>query len=151
MYLDEVIDEVVRAGRVVASTKNVRIELDTMPATAWAGDEDLIRRLVGNLLDNAIRHSPRGSAVTLRLEPTAAGFTIAVSDAGSGIPPEMQPHIFERFYRVDRSRSRSRKDGGAGLGLALARWIAHVHGGEVSLTKSSDAGSTFTIFLPRLS
>jgi heavy metal sensor kinase len=151
MYLDEVIDEVVRAGRVVASTKNVQIELDTMPATAWAGDEDLIRRLVGNLLDNAIRFSPRGGAVTLRLEPTAAGFTIAVSDAGSGIPPEMQPHIFERFYRVDRSRTRGSRDAGAGLGLALARWIAHVHGGEVSLTTSSDAGSTFTVFLPRLS
>jgi two-component system OmpR family sensor kinase len=154
MYLDEVIDEVVRAARVVASTKDVRIVLDNLDnsaSTAWTGDEDLLRRLVGNLLDNAIRHSPRGAAVTIALEHTAAGFKITVSDRGPGIPPDMQPHIFERFYRVDRSRSRGRKDGGAGLGLALARWIAHVHGGEVSLTQSSDAGSTFKVFLPRLS
>jgi two-component system, OmpR family, sensor kinase len=150
MYLDEVIEEVVRAGRVVASTKDVRIELDHIPSAAWTGDEDLIRRLVGNLLDNAIRHSPRGAAVSIRLEHAATGFTIAVSDTGPGIAPEMQPHIFERFFRVDRSRARGRKDGGAGLGLALARWIARAHGGEVSLTQSSDAGSTFTVHLPRL-
>jgi two-component system OmpR family sensor kinase len=150
MYLDEVIDEVVRAGRVVASTKDVRIELENIPSAPWTGDEDLVRRLLGNLLDNAIRHSPRGAAVTISVAQTAAGFTIAVNDHGPGIPPEMQAHIFERFVRVDRSRSRSRTDGGAGLGLALARWIAHVHGGEVSLTHSSDAGSTFTVFLPRL-
>jgi two-component system OmpR family sensor kinase len=154
MYLDEVIDEVVRAARVVASTKDVRIaleNLDNSASTAWTGDEDLLRRLVGNLLDNAIRHSPRGATVTIALKHTAAGFMITVSDEGPGIPPDMQPHIFERFYRVDRSRSRGRKDGGAGLGLALARWIAHVHGGEVSLTSSSANGSTFTVSLPRLS
>ncbi len=150
MYLDEVIDEVVRAARVVASTKEVRVELDNIASAAWTGDEDLIRRLVGNLLDNAIRHSPRGSAVSLTLEQTTAAFTIVVSDAGPGIPPEMQPHIFERFF-ADRSRARGRKDGGAGLGLAMVRWIAHVHGGEVSLTQSSEAGSTFTVWLPRLS
>jgi two-component system OmpR family sensor kinase len=151
MYLDEVIDEVVRAARVVASTKDVGVELDNIASAAWTGDEDLIRRLVGNLLDNAIRHSPRGGAVSLTLEQTTAAFTIVVSDAGPGIPPEMQPHIFERFFRADRSRARGRKDGGAGLGLAMVRWIAHVHGGEVSLTQSSEAGSTFTVWLPRLS
>ena len=151
MYLDEVIDEVVRAGRVVASMKDIRIELDNIPSAAWTGDEDLIRRLVGNLVDNAIRHSPRGGTVRLSLEDAPAQFTIVVKDEGPGIAPEMQPHIFERFFRVDRSRSRGRKDGGAGLGLALARWIAHVHGGEVSLTESSEAGSTFTVSLPRLS
>ena len=151
MYLDELVDEVVRAARVVASTKDVRIELDNIASAAWTGDEDLIRRLVGNLLDNAIRHSPNGAAVRLRLQQTIAAFTIVVSDAGPGIRPEMQPHIFERFFRADRSRARGRKDGGAGLGLAMVRWIAHVHGGEVSLTQSSEAGSTFTVCLPRLS
>jgi signal transduction histidine kinase len=74
-----------------------------------------------------------------------------VTDTGPGIPPEMQPHIFERFFRADGSRARGRKDGGAGLGLAMVRWIAHVHAGEVSLTQSSEAGSTFTVSLPRLS
>jgi len=129
-----------------------RILLYVVPiALAVAGDEDLIRRLVGNLLDNAIRHTPRGTAVAIDLEATSSGFTITVSDAGPGIPPEMQPHIFERFYRVDLSRSRGSLDGGAGLGLALVRWIAHVHGGDVTLTQSSIAGSTFTVFLPRLS
>jgi two-component system OmpR family sensor kinase len=150
MYLDEVIDEVVRAARVLATTKDVRVELQSLASAAWTGDEELVRRLVGNLLDNAIRHTPGGSTVAVKLRQTAGGFIIEVSDAGSGIAPEMQAHIFERFFRVDRSRSR-RVDGGAGLGLALARWIARVHGGDVTLAQSSAAGSTFNVFLPRLS
>jgi two-component system OmpR family sensor kinase len=151
IYLDEVIDEAVRAARVLASAKDVRVELRSVGCAAWTGDEELIRRLVGNLLGNAIRHTPRGTAVTIDLETTDAGFAIAVSDAGNGIPPDAQPHIFERFYRADRSRARGPVDSGAGLGLALVRWIAHVHGGEVALTQSSAAGSTFTVLLPRVS
>ena len=146
MYLDEVVDEVVRAARVLASAKEVSIVPVTIPSAAFHGDEDLIRRLIVNLLDNAIRHAPRATTVGAELEQTREGYAISISDQGPGIPADMQPHIFERFYRGDARRGQS--DGGAGLGLALARWIANLHGGDVTLARSSDAGTTFTVSLP---
>ena len=149
MYLDEVVDDVVRASQVIASTRGVRIESRAVRSAAWTGDEELLRRLIGNLIDNAVRHSPPNGVVAVELQETANGYAVSVSDSGPGIPAENQPHIFERFYRVDRSRSRTQSDGGAGLGLALARWIARVHDGDVSLIRSSDAGSTFVASLPQ--
>jgi signal transduction histidine kinase len=146
MYLDEVIEEVVRAARVLSATKKVAIELETATSAAFTGDEDLVRRLVANLLDNAVRHAPAGSAVRVDLHKVAEGYAISVSNRGPGIPGQIQEHIFERFYRGDAARTRS--DGGAGLGLALARWIANVHDGNVTLVRSSDEGTTFTAFLP---
>jgi heavy metal sensor kinase len=145
MYLDEVIDEVVAAARILASTKDVRIEVSGSRSAAFVGDEELIQRMIMNLLDNAVRHSPSGAAVSVDLQATAAGYVIAVTDQGPGIPPDSQPHIFERFYRIDGSRGGT--DGGAGLGLALARWVADRHGGNVTLTSSSNTGSTFTVEL----
>jgi signal transduction histidine kinase len=146
MYLDEVIEEVVRAARVLSATKEVVIELETATSAAFTGDEDLVRRLVANLLENAVRHAPAGSAVRVDLRKVTQGYAISVSDRGPGISSEIQEHIFERFYRGDAARTRS--DGGAGLGLALARWIANVHGGDVTLVRSSEEGTTFTAFLP---
>jgi heavy metal sensor kinase len=148
MYLDEVVEEVVRAARVLASLKDVGLDLQGAQPASLAGDEDLIRRLVGNVLDNAIRYAPHGSVIRIELGTAPEGHAISITDAGPGIPPETQPHIFERFYRADTARARGGSDGGAGLGLALARWIARVHGGDVTLARSSDAGSTFTILLP---
>jgi heavy metal sensor kinase len=148
MYLDEVVDEAVRAARVLASTRNVSVAVRRIESASLAGDEDLIRRLVGNLLDNAIRHTPPGGGVQVEFQRVPGGYAIAISDEGPGIPDDSRQLIFERFYRVDRSRARGPADGGAGLGLALARWIARAHGGDVTLTRSSGTGSTFTAFLP---
>ena len=148
MYLDEVIEEVASAARILGSTRHVDIEADVAKSVSFVGDEELIRRLVLNLLDNAIRHSPSGTLVRVALRAAADGYRIIVTDRGGGISPEHQPHIFERFYRVDESRARGSADGGAGLGLALVRWVATVHGGEVTLTTSSKDGSTFTVFVP---
>ena len=147
MYLDEVVEEVVRAARVLAAARNVSVQASAISSAAFTGDEHLIRRLLVNLLDNAVRYAPRGSTVSAALVATPAGYAISISDQGPGIPPDVQPHIFERFYRGDAARARSQSDG-AGLGLALARWIAAVHGGDVTLARSSDAGTTFTIQLP---
>ena len=147
MYLDEVVDEVVRAARVTAAARQIRIETSGVPSAAYTGDEELIRRLVGNLLHNAVRYAPAGSVVRAALTIARDGYVISVSDRGPGIPLESQPHIFERFYRGDSARRRSQADG-AGLGLALARWIARVHGGDVRLAESSAAGTTFTVELP---
>jgi two-component system OmpR family sensor kinase len=147
MYLDEVVDDVVRATRVLASARDVSVVAGTVSSAAYAGDEDLIRRLLVNLLDNAIRYAPPGSTVQARLEQTPGGYAVSITDQGPGIPPEVQPHIFERFYRGDAARARRESDG-AGLGLALVRWIATVHRGDVTLTRSSEAGTTFTVQLP---
>jgi two-component system OmpR family sensor kinase len=148
MYLDEVVDEVVKAARVLASTQDVSIDTATIRSAVLTGDEDLIRRLMVNLLDNAIRHTSPRSTVRIELTPVAGGYALSVSDHGPGIPAEAQPHVFERFYRADTARTSRGADGGAGLGLALARWIAEVHGGHLTLAQSSAAGTTFTAFLP---
>ena len=148
MYLDEVVDDVVRAARVLAATKEVAIDLATTRSATFTGDEDLVRRLVVNLLDNAVRHGPAGSTVKIDLQRAPEGYVISITDQGPGIPAEIQERIFERFYRGDTARARGeRPDGGAGLGLALARWIANVHDGDVTLESSSAAGTTFTAFL----
>jgi two-component system OmpR family sensor kinase len=147
MYLDEVIDEVVRAARVIASRRNVSIEPLTVPSAAFTGDEDLVRRMIVNLLDNAVRHTPPGTTVRVDLDATDTGYAIAIRDQGPGITPDNRAHIFERFYRADPARHHGAHDG-AGLGLALARWIARVHGGDVVLARSSTSGSTFVITLP---
>ena len=147
MYLDEVLDDVVRAARVLAAPRGISIEMQGVSSAAYVGDEHLIRRVIVNLLDNAIRHAPAGTAVGAELEQTADGYAISISDRGPGIPPDVQPHIFERFYRGDAARQRARSDG-AGLGLALARWIAIVHGGDVKLARTSETGTTFVVQLP---
>jgi heavy metal sensor kinase len=148
MYLDEIIDEVVSGARIVASTKAVRIESSGVTSAAFVGDEELIRRMLMNLIDNAVRHSPAGGVVTVSLDTHESGYSIVVADQGPGVAAEHQALIFDRFYRVDASRARGARDGGAGLGLALARWVAHLHGGTVTLTNSSSTGSTFTVALP---
>lgn len=148
MYLDEVIEEVAAAARVVASTRHVDIAVYADTSASFVGDEELIRRLLANLLDNAVRYSPAGSAVRVELRAREAGYSLVVADRGSGIPAEHRPHIFERFYRVDTSRARGHHDGGAGLGLSLARWVVTVHGGAITLSESSENGSTFSISLP---
>ena len=149
MYLDELIEEVARAARVLASRKNVAIEVAAAEGVPFTGDEDLIRRLIVNLLDNAIRHAPPGSTVTTSLVHADGHYDVIVSDRGPGIPVEAQPHIFERFYRTDVARRRGASDtGGAGLGLAIAKWIARLHQGDITLAESSVTGTTFRVRLP---
>jgi heavy metal sensor kinase len=147
MYLDEVVEEIARSSRVVARTRGVTIDAEVVPSTTYIGDEDLIRRMIANLVDNAVRHSPAGATVRVELDATDSGYAIAVKDQGLGIAPEIREQIFERFFRGDASRRPSARDG-AGLGLPLARWIARAHGGDVVLARSSPAGSTFVISLP---
>ena len=137
MYLDEVVEEIVRASRILADGKRVGIAVTTVHSASFTGDEELVRRLVANLLDNAVRHAPPDTTVDVTLEETADGYTVSVSDRGPGIAPEFQPYIFERFNRGDAARP---ADGGAGLGLALARWIARLHGGDVSAGSLLDSG-----------
>ena len=148
MYLDEVVDEVVRAVRVLASNMNVLIEVDTVSNAPFVGDEELIKRLIMNVLDNAVKYAAPGSVVQVEVRQEADTYVITVSNTGAAIPQDAQAHIFERFYRGDDARSRTESTGGAGLGLAIARWVARLHGGEVSLVQSTDQDTVFRSVLP---
>ncbi|WP_254151059.1 sensor histidine kinase [Candidatus Chloroploca mongolica] len=110
-------------------------------------DPQRISQVLGNLVGNALRHSPPGGQITLSAQVVAdEGVAFAVSDTGHGIAPADLPHIFDRFYRVDRARSRSA--GGAGLGLAIARRIIETHGGTINATSTLGHGTTMRFVLP---
>ena len=109
------------------------------------GDAHKLDQLVGNLVGNAIKYTPEGGAITLSLFQDGEWARLDVADTGIGISPEHLPHIFDRFYRVDRARSRA--GGGTGLGLAIVKGIAQQHGGKVTVTSEPGKGSTFTVWL----
>jgi signal transduction histidine kinase len=105
--------------------------------------------MILNLLDNAIKYTPEGGRVTVHCHCAAEEYVLSITDTGVGVPAELQPRIFERFFRADKARSRAETDGGgAGLGLSISRWIAEAHHGRLELTRSDPTGSTFTAFLP---
>jgi two-component system, OmpR family, sensor kinase len=148
-YLDELLTNVAAAAAVRARRSQIQVEVTGATDVACVGDEDLIRRLVGNLVDNAVRYSPAGATVTITLARERERARIEVADQGSGIPEEAWPHIFERFYRADVARPRATGSAsGAGLGLAIARWIAEAHDGTLTLASSSPDGSVFAAELP---
>lgn len=148
-YLDELLAETVQTAQVLAERQGISLSFKASE-TQYYGDEGLLRQLLLNLLDNAIKHTPCGGAVKVALISSAAVLEITVADTGAGIPATAQPHIFERFYRVDKARSRSGngKGSGAGLGLAIARWIAEAHEGSLVLCRSDQHGSVFVVSLP---
>jgi two-component system, OmpR family, sensor kinase len=152
-YLDELAGEVARAVRALAAERELSLQLDAAEEMPFRGDENLLRRLLLNLVDNAIKYTPSGGAVTVSCKPEGNRYIITVSDTGPGIPAEAQPHIFDRFYRTDSARSRAEDDragltSGAGLGLSIARWVAEAHEGSLELLRSSSAGSVFQLILP---
>jgi heavy metal sensor kinase len=148
-YLDEVAGKALVRARSLALAKNITLTSAIEPDLSIRADEALLGRMLLNLLDNAIKYSPPGSTVDLSCKRQGNQYLVSVSDNGPGIPPDLQPQIFERFFRGDRARSRPEGDtGGAGLGLAIARWIAEAHHGRLELSRSSSSGSTFTATLP---
>jgi len=134
--------------RPVAEAKGVSISYDGPASLPLKGDQDRLIRLFLNLLDNAVKYTPAGGNVTAVVSRRGCGVEVAVMDTGSGIPPEHLPHIFERFYRVDKARSRS--EGGVGLGLAIAEHIAELHGGSIRVASELGKGTIFTVSLPAI-
>ena len=151
-YLDETIGECVRAVRSLTAQHGLELNYQhSGDELLFRGDESLLRRMILNLLDNAIKFTPTGGKIEVSLKHDDSLYYITITDTGAGIPLESQPHIFERFYRVDRARSRDTETGassGAGLGLSIAAWIAERHGGRITLDHSDRNGSTFVISLP---
>lgn len=148
-YLDELLEEAIRAAGVLATHKNIVVKAGAFAEAPFRGDEGLLRQLFLNLLGNAVKYTPNGGRVSVNLESKTSGYFITVADTGSGIPPEAQPHVFERFYCANKSRSHTETTGsGAGLGLAIAKWVAESHDGTLELRRSDSAGSAFAVFLP---
>ena len=129
------------AGKGVTVSTEVRGRIPAVEA-----DRTRIGQVIRNLLENAITHTPHGSAVVVTLEPAAGGAGVSVMDGGPGIPEEHLPFIFERFYRADPSRARA--TGGAGLGLAIVRQIVEAHGGSVRAESVTGGGAKLTVSLP---
>ncbi len=148
-YLDELAADCVRATRVLAQAKNIALAAAEAPREMPVrADEELLRRMILNLLDNAIKYTPEGGSVSVACSVAADGYELSVTDSGPGIPADLHSRIFERFFRVDRARSRTGRDGGAGLGLSIARWIAEAHDGRIDLVRSDATGSVFKAHLP---
>jgi two-component system OmpR family sensor kinase len=148
-YFDEVVGECAKNVRTLASAKDIVVSCEAQGELPIHADEALIRRMVVNLLDNAIKYTAPGGKVSLSCAADNGLYRLRIEDSGRGIPADLQSRIFERFFREDKARSRRESDGGAGLGLAIASWIASAHGGKIELTQSSAKGSVFTVFLPK--
>ena len=130
-----------------ATRKGQQLELQLAPTEGpIAANADYLERAIANLLDNAIKYTPSGGRIALVLRQEDDRAIIEVTDSGIGIPAEDLPRIFERFYRVDRSRSREM--GGTGLGLSIVKHIVQAHHGSVEVRSTPGEGSTFTIVLP---
>ena len=146
-YLNELLADCCRSVQGLASARGLALECLAGNDLQFTGDEPLLRRLVINLLDNAIRYTPSGGKVTAALKTAATSVQLRVSDTGIGIAPADAARVFERFYRAGEARSR--QDGGFGLGLAIVRWIAESHRGTVECVSDLGRGSTFTVTLPK--
>jgi len=130
-----------------AEKKRISVELDLPDAPAVIlGDEEELRQVMGNLLDNAIKYTPEGGRVQVRAGASPDEVFLEVEDTGIGIEPQHHDRIFERFYRVDKGRSRDA--GGTGLGLSIAKHITLAHGGRLLVRSAPGEGSTFRVTLP---
>jgi len=143
VYLDEIVAECARGLSVIAAERGVRVETTGDTDVAFVGDDDCLRQLFMNLLDNAVAHTRAGGLVTAHTHLTEQQISVRITDQGEGIPAADHERIFERFTRLDQHRP------GAGLGLPIARWMAEAHGGTLELDSSSSEGSVFLVTLPR--
>lgn len=143
VQLDQVAIEVADHMRALAHEKGIKLTLSKVDSCKVTGDPDGLRRLVFNLLDNAIKYTPDGGHVEVRLSSTNGHVELIVADTGVGIPAEHLPHISNRFYRVDASR----QGGGTGLGLAICRAIVESHNGQIEVISVPEGGTTVTVTL----
>ncbi len=148
-FLEELVMGCVGSVRPLAQERGVRIEFTPDAEARCMGDPMLLDRLITNLLDNAIKHTPSGGMVRVEVARTGDECVVRVIDTGSGIPHDAQPHIFDRFFRAEAARTRSDRDeSGGGLGLSIAWQIARAHGGELNLVHSDVRGTEFALSLP---
>ncbi|WP_322800712.1 sensor histidine kinase [Thermoflexus sp.] len=147
--LKRLIEETVDGIALQAAEKGLHLEVE-VPAELppILADPTRIRQVLMNLLTNAVRYTPSGGQIVVRAQDLGDGVRVSVRDTGIGIAPEDLPHVFDRFYRAERSRSRA--DGGSGLGLAIARHLIEAHGGRIGVESTPGEGTCFFFTLPRL-
>jgi len=143
---EEILVTLVENFEPIAADKAVRLEVQASPLPTVTADPDRVRQILANLLSNAIRHTPEGGTITLKAAQQGSQIMIRVADSGPGISPDDLPHIFDRFYRADKSRTRS--TGGSGLGLTIARSLARLHGGDLTASNLDSGGALFTLTIP---
>lgn len=146
--LDTVLLEVFQQMSMLAGDKLV-MKITEIDQIQVKGDRDRLKQVLVNLLGNAIQYTPAGGEVRIALRKVGSQAQLSITDTGPGIPPEDLPHIFERFYRGEKSRRRS-QGSGFGLGLSIAFWIVRNHGGSIEADSREGAGSTFCVWLPLL-
>jgi len=144
-HLRPVLEDAANESRMHTPEVEVAVAVEPMGMQA-DGDPDRVHQVVANLLDNALRYTPRGGTVEVEAQRVRGGVTIEVRDEGPGISEEDSSRIFERFYRADAARSS--EDGGAGLGLAIARWIVDLHGGRIHAERREPHGCRMVVELP---
>ena len=152
LYLNDLVNETVRSMRALAAHRDIAIDALWGDESPFVGDDELLRRALVNLLDNAIKYSPENSTIVVNVATMPKFYRITVTDSGTGIPADARELIFDRFFRVNAARSSdiSAHGTGAGLGLAIAREIVELHGGTLTLNPLGVASkaTTFVIDLP---
>jgi signal transduction histidine kinase len=148
VYLEMIVRQAAEPMGELAAANGLTLTVGSLSACRVAGDPDGLRRLLFNLLDNAIKYTPQGGRVEVQCECQNGSAELIVADTGIGIPSEHIPHIFERFYRVDPARSR--EAGGTGLGLSICQVIAKSHGGTIRLESDEGRGTRVVVTLPLL-
>jgi heavy metal sensor kinase len=131
---------------ILAEERNQRVTVDAAEGISVTADRLVLREAITNVVDNAIKYSPRASPISIRVYTDCSQAHITVADEGPGIAPEHRTRIFDRFFRLDEARSRD--NGGTGLGLAIAKWAVEVNGGQISVEGGADRGAIFRIMLP---
>jgi len=144
--LPDVVGAAIEQVQPLAGRRDVDLQMSSSRPVTLRADDDLILQLLLNLLDNAIKYTAAGGEVTVGWNANGRDVELWVRDTGSGIASEHLPHLFDRFYRVDKARSRA--EGGTGLGLSICRWIAEAHGGSISVESAPGEGATFKVVLP---
>ncbi len=147
--LDSLVSEIREDADILAEQKKISVSISRLDEITVMGDPVRLRQLMLNLVDNAIKYTPEGGQVTLSLQRLNGDANFTVEDTGIGIPPRDMKRIFDRFYRVDKSRSRL--PDGLGLGLSISKWVAEAHGGRLLAESRIGSGSRFTVILPAVS
>jgi signal transduction histidine kinase len=143
----ELLQEICEQMKVVADDHSISFQPSSLETVSVLGDREHLRRLLLNLVDNAIKYTPAGGSVTLSLQSEKDWASLRISDTGIGLSRDEQQLIFSRFHRATETRSRDEK--GVGLGLSIARSIAEAHGGRIQVESTPGQGSTFTVLLPQ--
>ncbi|HWV47667.1 MAG TPA: ATP-binding protein [Nitrospira sp.] len=149
LVLEPLIQEIVDELTLLADDRQIALTFESHPVPSVLGDAQWLKQALINLLDNALRYTPSGGAVSIRLQAIGQEVSVSVEDTGHGIEPEHIPHLFERFYRTDWARAKDAA--GTGLGLPIVKEIMDAHGGSISVTSEVNKGSIFTLRLPALS